>query len=164
MRNRNIIYISLLTFLLLGIYITFTSHSPDKIFAEEKSSNNYNKDIFLSKLSKLLNIDKSELEDAINKTKLQMSKEKPTDYAPNKKTYLRKEIKKALINGEITLKQAKIKYMSIDKNFTNKNIDKNYKKFSDLKKNILKLLSQGKITEEEAKDKIEFLEKKFSYN
>ena len=87
-----------------------------------------------------------------------MSKEKPTDYAPNKKAYLIKEIKKALINDEITLKQAKIKYMSIDKNFTNKNIDKNYKNISDLKKNILKLLSQGKITQEEAKAKIEFIE------
>ena len=157
MRKRNLIYISFITFLMLGIYISFTSNSPDKIFAEEPSTKNYNKDIFLSKLSKLLKIEKSELEDAIKKTKSEMIKEKSAKYVPGHKTHLKTEIEKALKNGEITPKQAKFKYMSI-----NKNIDNKYKNISDMKKNILKLLNQGKITQEEAEDKIEFIEKKFS--
>ena len=150
MKKRNLIYISFITFLILGIYVSFTSHSPDKIFAEEPSTKNYNKDIFLSKLSKLLKIDKSELEDAIKKTKSEMIKEKSAKYVPSHKTHLKTEIEKALKNGEITPKQAKFKYMSINKNI------------SDMKKNIHKLLNQGKITQEEAEDKIEFIEKKFS--
>ena len=96
MRKRNLIYISFITFLILGIYVSFTSHSPDKIFAEEPSTKNYNKDIFLSKLSKLLKIDKSELEDAIKKTKSEMIKEKSAKYVPGHKTHLKTEIEKAL--------------------------------------------------------------------
>ena len=76
MKKRNLIYISFITFLILGIYVSFTSHSPDKIFAEEPSTKNYNKDIFLSKLSKLLKIEKSELEDAIKKNKVRDDKRK----------------------------------------------------------------------------------------
>ena len=157
MRKRNLIYISFITFLMLGIYISFTSNSPDKIFAEEPSTKNYNKDIFLSKLSKLLKIEKSELEDAIKKTKLEMIKEKSMNHSPSDKTHLKKEIEKALKNGDISPKQAKFKYLII-----NKNIDNKFENSSDLKKNIIKLLNQGKITQEEAKAKIEFIEKKFS--